>query len=429
MLDYFLILITVIVMIQLYLKKGLQNILFWLFLDVILVIVHIFKDTVRWQVVPMYGLIIGVLLYYLILQIELKHIRLFLSRLLLVLLTMFMLVSIFTTLAFTIPTLTAPEGVYRVGTLALNIDREENEENRDLRLQIWYPTDEVGDYVPWMMDGAKATEALAELYHLPAFITGHLNEVYTHSSKEVSVSPVEEKYPVIVLSHGWASFRNTHLYLAERLASEGYIVIAIDHTYACLMTRLSDGSIATLDQDHINEDTVLEDGEKLIGIFSRDTEAVIDFLPTLNEEHKLLHGSMDFDNLGLLGHSTGAAGQVLYAQNHSIHAVFSMDPWLEPIEVSALEVPIDVFRSTEWQNSPNDEHLRNLVSKVYQIDNTKHTDFTMFSIMAPFFKWINKTSGDYSDVLEAYIVKFFDRNLKNIIRDPILDNTVKTLDI
>lgn len=429
MLDSFLILLTVIIVLQLYFKKGLQEILFWLFLDIVVVIIHIFSGLVRWQVIPMYGLIIGVLLYYLLLQIDMKRLKLISSRLLLIFLTIFMVGSIFASLAFTVPTLTAPEGSYQVGTLVLNMDRQEKEENRDLRLQVWYPSDDLGEYAPWMMDGAKATEALASLYHLPGFVTSHLNEAYTNSSKDVPVSKLENKYPVIIISHGWASFRNAHLYQAERLASEGYIVVAIDHTFACLMTRLSDGRIAKINQDHIHEDSVLEDGKLLIEIFSRDIEAVVDFLPSLNSDHKILQHKMDLDHLGLLGHSTGGAGQILYAQNHQVDGIFSMDPWVEPLEVDPLDMPIEVFRSQEWQGSGNDDQLSHLVSKVYQIEGTLHTDFTMFSKLAPFFKWIHKTSGDYSDVLENYMVKFFDRNLKNIIRDPILEERVQTLDI
>ena len=38
------------------------------------------------------------------------------------------------------------------------------------------------------------------------------------------------KYPLVVLSHGYTGYRTLMFYLAEHLASHGYIVAGIDHT-------------------------------------------------------------------------------------------------------------------------------------------------------------------------------------------------------
>lgn len=429
MLDYFLIFITVIVMLQLYLKKGFQQIIGWLILDIIIIISHLLRDTFRWQVIPLYSLIIFVVLYYVSKQIEIRRLKMFFSNLLLAFITLVMTLSILAIFAFPIPVLDSPEGHYEVGTLALNLERDYSDESRELRLQIWYPSDDTGQVVPWMMDGAKATEALANNFGLPGIFTGHLNEVNTSSCLEVPISKQEDRYPVIVMSHGWASFRNIHLNFAERLASEGYIVVGIDHTYAALMTRLSDGTIATIKKDHIREASVLDDGKELITVFSEDIDAVMEFLVRLDDDHKILSHAFDLDHIGLLGHSTGAGGQILYASTHDVAGVYALDPWVEPIEVKPLSMPIEVFRSEEWDGKSNDEHLKVLTSKVYQIDRTKHVDFTMFSTIAPFFNWINKTTGDYSTTFESYMLKFFDRNLKGIIRDPILDPLVHQVDV
>lgn len=40
----------------------------------------------------------------------------------------------------------------------------------------------------------------------------------------------EEKYPLVVISHGYTGYRTMMFYLGEHLASHGYVVVGIDHT-------------------------------------------------------------------------------------------------------------------------------------------------------------------------------------------------------
>jgi predicted dienelactone hydrolase len=57
----------------------------------------------------------------------------------------------------------------------------------------------------------------------------------------VHVSPEKSNYPVLIFSHGLTGFRNQNTFEVEELASHGYIIVGIDHTYDAAATIFTDG--------------------------------------------------------------------------------------------------------------------------------------------------------------------------------------------
>ncbi|WP_212982567.1 alpha/beta hydrolase [Paenibacillus cineris] len=61
-------------------------------------------------------------------------------------------------------------------------------------------------------------------------------------------------FPLIILSHGMGPGMVLHASQAEELASHGYVVAAIDHTYSTLATVFPDGRVtdyrSVLVEDH-----------------------------------------------------------------------------------------------------------------------------------------------------------------------------------
>ena len=56
------------------------------------------------------------------------------------------------------------------------------------------------------------------------------------------------KYPLIVFSHGSFGTKTSNLSMYRELASHGYVVCSIDHTYQCLFTTDVDGNTVFLDK-------------------------------------------------------------------------------------------------------------------------------------------------------------------------------------
>ena len=106
----------------------------------------------------------------------------------------------------------------------LNFDPEQASlYDRPLRLEIWYPAvvNEESEKVTYTDYLGAANNEKRPL--IP----------YTFLGRAVRDAPPlmeDQKYPLIIVSHGYLGSRFLLSYLTENLASKGYVVVAIDHT-------------------------------------------------------------------------------------------------------------------------------------------------------------------------------------------------------
>ena len=115
---------------------------------------------------------------------------------------------------------------------------------RELMVSLWYPA------VP--SDGRRAqymTPAESELQLTSRGITGvppdALSTVRTNAAVDATPAGRQGSLPLVVLSPGFTSPRSTLTALAEDLASHGYVVAGIDHTYESFATAFPDGRVTT----------------------------------------------------------------------------------------------------------------------------------------------------------------------------------------
>ena len=83
---------------------------------------------------------------------------------------------------------------------------------RPMLSMVWFPTDSPAEEEPWLIGNP----------FFPIFEAGW-------SIPDASLSDGEEKYPLIVLSHGTGGAVAQLSWLAEVLASGGYVVAAVNH--------------------------------------------------------------------------------------------------------------------------------------------------------------------------------------------------------
>ncbi|HEY5095976.1 MAG TPA: hypothetical protein VII69_12750 [Candidatus Eremiobacteraceae bacterium] len=165
----------------------------------------------------------------------------------------------FLALTFPVFNFPQPHGPYQIGTLTYDwvdagrpeIFRADPSDRRELMVQVWYPVQgsKSTKRAPYVNDG-YALAPLARLLHLPGFIFQYLKYIKTNAIPGASVAPGTATYPVLVFSHGRGGFRQHNTAQVEELVSHGYIVAAIDHTYAAAGVVFPDGRLASLRRPH-----------------------------------------------------------------------------------------------------------------------------------------------------------------------------------
>lgn len=115
-------------------------------------------------------------------------------------------------------------------------------EKRELSVHAWYPGS-----IPEGQPRPRIRRLWEELYSadrdLVAVITSYLRGVKTHSFEDIPISSAQSHYAVLVFSHAMVSFPEQNALLMEHLASHGYVVLAVGHTYTSMRTVFPSGGI------------------------------------------------------------------------------------------------------------------------------------------------------------------------------------------
>ncbi len=159
-----------------------------------------------------------------------------------------------------------------IGTREFTIEDEAN--NRTIPVTLWYPA------------------AFVEGVEMVTYRDGIISLVGT-AQDSVPVSAAQENYPLVIFSHGSGGFRFQSLWLTEHLASQGFMVMAANHT----LNTVTD---AVLDNDVFSESIGLSYAYRPL-----DVLAQISLADELNASDALLAGRIDTDNIAVMGHSFG----------------------------------------------------------------------------------------------------------------------------
>src|ERR1700729_2633375 len=149
------------------------------------------------------------------------------------------------------PYLPEPTGPRPVGTTSLYLKDASRPDpwaagvsTRELMVSLWYPA------TP--SDGRRArymTPAESGLLLASRGLTGvpqdALSTVRTNAVSDARPAGRQRSLPLVVLSPGFTAPRSTLAALAEDLASHGYVVAGIDHTYESDATAFPDGRVTT----------------------------------------------------------------------------------------------------------------------------------------------------------------------------------------
>lgn len=348
--------------------------------------------------------------------------------------------------ALPVPTLPAPVGPHPVGTSVVELvdaDRLAGygpapAEARRLVLQVWYPADADAPARPgaWIAAGPRFGRHAASWLGFPAFTLDHVGLVRSHATPDAPPTPQPGALPVVLYAHGWGGFRTIQSDLAESLASNGYVVAAVDHTHGAVAASFPDGTVVPIDETALPSGVVSEvydaASERLVETFSEDLGFVIDELA--EGAVPSLAGRLDLDAVGVVGHSAGGGAAVhLCAEDRRCAAVVGFDPWVEPVPDAVLgdglDVPFLALRSEEWVDNDNDARLRRLRASstgpagLVAVAGTTHRDVTLLPFLTPLASrtgLAGPTPGARThELTTAWTTAWLDHHVRGAGRNPL----------
>jgi dienelactone hydrolase len=142
--------------------------------------------------------------------------------------------------------------------------------------------------------------------------------------------------PLIVFSHGGISTKTSNLSLYKELASHGYVVASVEHTYHALSTEI-DGKKIYIDSGYMKElstedshsdiENSYECFQKWMKLRTDDINFVIDtFIEKAANENNSFYSLIDANSIGVAGHSLGGSAALgVTRQRDDIKAVIALE--------------------------------------------------------------------------------------------------------
>ncbi|MEM7016179.1 MAG: hypothetical protein AAF512_02430 [Pseudomonadota bacterium] len=126
------------------------------------------------------------------------------------------------------------------------------DEPRRLLVRVWYPAETTEGYVrrPYLtaLEIKTTARSLGTALGAP-FLFQYLKHVATNSYVDAPLLSGANMLPTIIYSHGYTSYASQNTALMETLASHGYVVYSVQHSYDAADTVLPDGTVLPIDPD------------------------------------------------------------------------------------------------------------------------------------------------------------------------------------
>jgi predicted dienelactone hydrolase len=359
-----------------------------------------------------------------------------------------------------------PSGSHDVGTRTfLLVDKDRIDEAspidngfRSMSIQAWYPAELTGEEVRTSYLRPDIRNEMEALIGMPAWFVGYLDQVQTYAHWDAKIAKGDEGFPVIVYSpSGNASL---HKILFEEAASRGYVVVSISHPHWSNVIfddhgnviqqggvgeryqtwfKEADLSAVREAQSQINSEDNLRIVEQAqidlnnarpIAIaelrqWAEDVGFVLDQLSEMSQSGGFFDGQIDLSRIGVMGFSLGGAtaGQFCVTDVRC-QAGINVDGFMfGDILESNLNVPFMFMHSTspgvqpvgalfyEWAESS---------AYIVQFAGTTHHDLgapapTGRPVLIP----IEMNNPQYSEgahlarMMNDYVLAFFDKHLSN----------------
>ena len=319
-------------------------------------------------------------------------------------------------------------GSYRPGVLAMSLDAG----NSELPVDVWYPS---GD------PPRETAAALDDVHH------------DRRALPDAGPSAEPHKFPVLLFAPGWNGDRRSNTFMASALASEGYVVVAMNDVGG----DKSPQGDAALDFDFSSEQGFKSSwqlAERRLQLMQHRVSAILDALEKYDAQDPdwPLAKRLDFTRIGMFGFSFG--GTVAAAApgvDPRIKAAANLDGWLmgavpsqgvkAPYLSYSSEFPGIEAATTSWSPGKRmmalatvkDRRIQRALLKEQDryamiIKGTQHGDYSD-EVFAPALKsYLHAPWGLWKEgqlriheIVTSTLIAFFDRYLRQGGGSELLD--------
>jgi dienelactone hydrolase len=333
-----------------------------------------------------------------------------------------------------------PTGSYAIGTrIIFMVDPSRQEEtienverHRELMVQIWYPAEP-------SRKPLAPYRRLQETTHLSSY----QSVLWTHARLEAPIARQGDPFPVLLFNPAWTGRRTQNTFLAEDLASHGYVVAGIDHTYNSGAVAFPDGRVVKSMPDPGMDfsigplERVEAAAEKELTRQTDDDLFVLDQLQSMNGDARSpFYGRVDANTAGAFGHSFGGAvaAQACYLDPR-IRAALDLDGSLfGEVQREGLHKPFMFISEDATQPTRKEQVRMNMESSIDAaldendaamvrksggfrifLQGSTHASFTDRALFSPFKKFSG--AGEIPPRRQVLIIRslalaFFDQALK-----------------
>jgi len=261
------------------------------------------------------------------------------------------------------------------------------------------------------------------------------------------------RFPLVVFSHGAFGIRASNETLFQELASHGYVVCSIDHTYHCLYTTDANGKSLRSDGGYMSElrgENAKQDKQNSLELYKKwmdirvaDINFVIDAVAayTRSDPSDKLYGLINIEKIGVIGHSLGGSaalgigrlrsdiGAVIALEAPFLYDILGVENDLFVFENAEYPVPVlNVYSDSSWthlaqwpQYAQNVRMLSGQNKNAYSvhIEGTGHLSLTDLSLSSPVLTRIlnghssSVTPEDCLTQLNEICLSFFNCFVKN----------------
>ena len=275
-----------------------------------------------------------------------------------------------------------------------------------------------------------------------------------------------ERFPMVVFSHGAFGYYQSNTSTYMELASNGYVVAALDHPHHAFFTQDTDGKTVLADMDFISTAMNLnsmDDREVQYALYrdwmalrTADMNFAVDEIKTaaqtgaadeswyISEKDggaiQTVLGMTDVSRIGLMGHSMGGATAVQLGRERSdIAAVIDLDGTMlgeyvgvENGEMLVRDDPytVPVLDLNNWESYNNNEEY---IARGFPYPNvevvghaaegfsvgirdSRHMDFTDLPLLSPFLGKMlgsgERSTEETMTIVNSLVLSFFNCYLK-----------------
>ncbi len=297
---------------------------------------------------------------------------------------------------------------------------------RDLLVRFWYPASMAQACKPAEYTPPQVWSYFAKLRKVA------LPEVTTNSCWEAPVSG--GPHPVVVFTHGYTGTFTDYTFLFEDLASRGYVVASVDHTYEATAVEFPDGRmIKSVMGSYLANTEKTDTPSVTFAVETRlsDLRFVMNRLEGLNAGSKNpFAGKLDMSRAALAGHSLGGLTTLLgVKEDPRFRAGVILDGALPDNVEAGTQTPILVMTMGNDGWGADECRLWSSLRGPRLAVNLKGAEHVTPSDAVWLARHAIKTGtmGEEKaiEAVRSYVAAFLDANLRGMPAAPLLKGTTR----